>query len=80
LCLRSVGRLVLVDGMLIGTGVDDCDEDSVFNEGSSLRSKSVLLDSLLIGPIVNGENPRLDSFGSGSIKSFVSKLSIDFEP
>ena len=37
-------------------------------------------DSRLIDPIMNGENPRLDSFGSGSIKSFVSKLSIDFEP
>ena len=64
----------------MGTGVDNCDEDSLFNEGSSLRSKLLFLDSRLMGPIVNGGNPRLDSFGSGSIKSFVSTLSIDFEP
>ena len=63
----------------MGTGVDDCDDDS-FKEGSSLRSKSVLLVSRRMDPIVNGGNPSLDSFGSGSIKSFVSKLSIDFEP
>ena len=64
----------------MGTGVDDCDDESLFKEGSKLRSKSLLLVSRRMDPIVNGGNPRLDSFGSGSIKSFVSKLSIDFEP